>query len=202
MLVLTSNSHLASTHSGGLSVVATGLKITDITGSITALCALFVAALSLWTVRRHNSLSVRPHISIVRVIENNQGMKEGLYLRNHGLGPALIDKLVIEIDTKKTVITRYQDLKQLFALYDFDVRDLGIYWMDLLPKDGCERFLWIESNCEAKKEVFKRLMYDVRLIVKYRSFYDEQKSASFEMREETEADARAKARYTPTNSEP
>ena len=100
---------------GEAPAVASGLKITDITGGITALCALFIATFSLWTARRHNSLSVRPHISIVRVIANMDGKKEGLYLRNHGLGPALVDELIIEIDAKKTVIRRYTSWRQVFG---------------------------------------------------------------------------------------
>jgi hypothetical protein len=183
---------------GAASDTASGLKITDVTGGITALCALFVAAFSLWTARRHNSLSVRPHLSIVRVIENKEKTKKGLYIRNHGLGPALVDELIIEIDSKKVVIRKYQDLKQLFDLYAFDRGDLGVYWMDLLPKDGCERFVWLENEAEEKKEEFKRLMFDVRLIVKYRSFYEERRSVSYEMKEEAEPDARANARAAPS----
>lgn len=172
VLAITHASNQLIARGGEISAAASDLKITDITGGITALCALFVAGFSLWTVRRHNILSARPRISIVRVIKNNDGKKEGLYLRNHGLGPALIDELIIEIDAKKTVISRYQDLKRLFELYDFECEDLGVYWMDLLPKDACERFIWLESEKEDKKEEFKRLMFDTRLEIQVRHGVD------------------------------
>ncbi len=171
---------------GGSSITSTvsgatgGLKITDITGGMTAFCALLVAVGSLWISLRHHRLSVRPKISIVRVIENNDAHKKGLYLRNHGLGPALITSITVELKSEEIVIRRYEDLKIIFSRYAFQPGDLCTYWLEVIPKDACERLIWLESDSFSADEEFKRLMSDTRLTVTYESFYKEKEVEVYE----------------------
>jgi hypothetical protein len=141
MIVLIGEGPSMSATASGATAIASSLKITDVIGVFIAFCALLVAVGSLLISLRHHRLSVRPKISIVRVIENNDNHKKGLYLRNHGLGPALITGIKIELKSKKTVIRCYEDLKNLFSLYTFQRNDLGTYWLEVLPKDACERLI-------------------------------------------------------------
>jgi hypothetical protein len=152
-----------------------GLKPTDITGGLTALCALAVASGSLWLTRRHNRLSVRPKISVVQVIDNSDNKKIGLYLRNHGLGPALIEEISFEV-RNGPILRSFQNLRMfLFAnnKYYFIPKELGALWLEVLPKDACEGLLWLESKETNAAAQFKRLLSDLRLVVQYRSFYGE-----------------------------
>jgi hypothetical protein len=179
LFVLNAGDSAAAT-STDISGVATGrLKITDITGGITAFCALIVAVGSLYISMRHHRLSVMPKLSIVRVIENNDGEKKGLYLRNHGLGPAIIAGIVIELKSQNKIIHCYEDLKIIFSLYGFEIGDLGTYWLDVLPKDACERFIWLESSANSANEEFMELMKDIKLTVLYESFYEEKRMATY-----------------------
>lgn len=172
---------LAKTGSAASGAVG-GIKITDITSGLTALFALAVASGSLWFTRRHNRLSVRPKISIVRVIENNDGTKKGLYLRNHGLGPALISEITFESKSTEHTYRRVEELSRLlFSHYAFQSGELGIYWLEVLPKDACERLLWLESDQPEVNDDFQALLSDIRLVVKYRSFYGEPDIETFEM---------------------
>ena len=59
-------------------------------GSIIALLALFVAIWSITSSRKHNRLTVRPHL--YETIETDSiNFICGFYIANKGLGPALIN---------------------------------------------------------------------------------------------------------------
>lgn len=164
------------------SALASHLKLGALIGGggLTALFALFVSVGSLWFTRRHNRLSVRPRVSIVRIVENNDNKKKGLYLRNHGLGPALIDEIIFEVKSDGKVFNAYESFRDfVFSEYRFVRGDLGVYWLDLLPKDATERVLWLEDD-EADDE-FKALLFDVRMKVRYSSFYGEHWEEVYEM---------------------
>lgn len=166
---------------GSAAGVFNGIKITEITGGVIALFALLVAAGSLWLTRRHHRLSVKPRISIVRVVANNDKLKEGLYLRNHGLGPALIEEISFEIRSAKKTFRSYSELKKfLLPDYGFYSGDIGSYWLELLPKDACERLIWLESDKPSAKAKFKLLLNELKLTVKYRSLYEEQETEIYE----------------------
>ena len=162
------------------------VSITDISTLVIAMCSVFVAIWSVVWTRRHNMLSVKPLLSIVRVIDNNDGQKRGLYLRNHGLGPAIIESISIKIPRKNIEFKEYGDLSKIFDLYQLKKGDLGVYWLDLLPKDVCERFLWLESDGSNEKEEFKKLMFALVFTVEYSSFYGKKGKAKFKMQENVE----------------
>ena len=69
---------------------------------IVALCALFIAAWQAWGTRRHNRLSVKPHLATW----TNQDDSDGFYkvrfvLLNNGLGPAILKKFRVFFDGKR-----------------------------------------------------------------------------------------------------
>jgi hypothetical protein len=159
----------------GSSDAGGGVKVTDIASGLIALFALVVATGSLWLTRRHYRLSVRPKVSIVRVIHDHGGAKKGFYLRNDGLGPALIDEISFEIKNGPALRSYENLLMFLFAndKYYFNQGQLGVRWIEVLPKDVCERLLWLESKESNAGDQFMHLLADLRLVVKYGSFYGE-----------------------------
>ncbi|MGZ0656577.1 hypothetical protein ACWPKS_13315 [Coraliomargarita sp. W4R72] len=148
--------------------------LSDFASIFVASCALFV---SIWSVRsqqRHNKQSVRPKLFPVRVGPNRDGTRLGVYLRNHGLGPAYIKQLSFEPPGLKKKISQTDDLQRIFDAYDFDHHDLGQYWLQVIPKDGLERILWLEETSSPKKiSEFNRMLDGAYLYVEYESSYGE-----------------------------
>lgn len=73
--------------------------ITGISTTVIALCAL---AFSIWQgiqTRKHNKLSVRPHFTIWTKSDVLKGFF-AIELTNNGIGPALIEKFLVTIDSK------------------------------------------------------------------------------------------------------
>jgi hypothetical protein len=65
--------------------------IGDNAAIIVALCAFGVAVYQAYATRRHNRLSVRPHLVVFTERHNDNGKgKFAVTLRNSGLGPAII----------------------------------------------------------------------------------------------------------------
>lgn len=75
--------------------------------TVTAIATIFIALLalsvSIWhgvVTRRHNRLSLRPHLCLL--VELSEGPPEmGIFLENNGLGPAIIKSIAITIDGNK-----------------------------------------------------------------------------------------------------
>jgi hypothetical protein len=59
--------------------------------------ALIVSTLQYFVVRKHHRLSVRPHVVITFTLEGGTGEKNGIYLANPGLGPAIMKALSVEV---------------------------------------------------------------------------------------------------------
>lgn len=68
---------------------------------IIAICAVFIAAYQAYATRKHNKLSVKPHLNDFRDKESNS--KQLIYtftLNNNGLGPAIIKEWKVYVDGK------------------------------------------------------------------------------------------------------
>ena len=68
--------------------------------AIIALCALFVATYQVVATRRHNRLSVRPHIEVTPNRTLDTLGRFAVTLRNNGLGPAIIESYEVTLDDK------------------------------------------------------------------------------------------------------
>ncbi len=68
--------------------------ILDISVSVIAFCALVVSIWQMTESRKHNLISTKP-ILCFRVISNPNEKKNGIFLVNRGLGPALIKSMMI-----------------------------------------------------------------------------------------------------------
>jgi hypothetical protein len=81
---------------------------------------------------RHNRLSVRPHVVPTFVLEGGKGERNGIYIANPGLGPAIIKAVSVEMGGKSYDATDKRVWRNVF-------RDLTI-----VP--GCFRQGWVESG--------------------------------------------------------
>ena len=75
---------------------------TDISASeITSVCALVVSVASLWATRRHQRLSVTPHLAdYTNKLTTNEGLTLTYEISNNGIGPARIRSFVLFRDGK------------------------------------------------------------------------------------------------------
>lgn len=64
-----------------------------VAAAVIALMSMLATLWQSWTVRRHNRLSVRPHLDFFR--NYGIGGPVSLSLINHGLGPAIIKRVVV-----------------------------------------------------------------------------------------------------------
>jgi hypothetical protein len=62
--------------------------------------ALIVSTLQYRVVRKHYRLSVRPHVNFTFILEGGTAERNGIYLANLGLGPAIIKALSVEVGGK------------------------------------------------------------------------------------------------------
>ena len=51
-------------------------------------------------VERHYRLSVKPHVNVMFYLEGRKDQKNGIYLGNNGLGPAIIKAVSVEVGGK------------------------------------------------------------------------------------------------------
>lgn len=90
---------------------------------IIALCALFVTAYEAWSTRRHNKLSVKPHITTFTYRHRNSNKSPSgetiltgtilIELLNNGLGPAVIQDFKVLLDNNDTGIKNIEDAETM-----------------------------------------------------------------------------------------
>lgn len=72
--------------------------VTAIAATVTAIAALFVAVWDNVQTREYNRVSVQPHLVLEFSKHQGDDANEGrLVLRNEGIGPAVIDRIAIEL---------------------------------------------------------------------------------------------------------
>jgi hypothetical protein len=95
---------------------------------IISIGSLTIASWQYRAVTRHYRLSVRPHVVITFPLEGGTGERNGIYLANPGLGPAIIKALSVEVGGKSYDAAEQRVWKNIF-------RDLGLVL-------GCFRQGW------------------------------------------------------------
>ena len=153
-------------------------SIIGVASIIIALCALVFTIKQGSQARKHNSLSVRPFLTIW----TRQYSEKGLYeveLINNGLGPALIEKFTVKVDGK--VITGEgtepveKALKVVFPNHNYQSHQSYVdKGYSMAPKEKCTivaiQFTdqpW--PTPESVSQAFNR----AELEVAYKSFYEE-----------------------------
>lgn len=85
----------------------------SISSVLVALSAMFIAIWQAYLTRKHNHLSVRPHISISW--KNIPGEALRCEMLNHGVGPAFIKKVVLVVGGQEHAVNSYEDYKMVFT---------------------------------------------------------------------------------------
>jgi hypothetical protein len=98
--------------------------------------ALIVSSMQYCVVKSHYRLSVRPHVVITFTLEGGRDEKNGIYMANLGLGPAIIKALSVEVGGKS-----------------YNAMDKRVWWNvfhDLTIIPGCFRQGWAQSGSALK----------------------------------------------------
>ena len=149
--------------------------------AVVAVSALFIAFYSAQQTRKHNRLSVKPHITAFPNTDiNPRECLLSVELMNNGLGPAIIKKYLIYFDGKIVADTDYNTLKNFFdnlikskkkEVYQHTIAALGKdYAMPANEKRVIISIKFPIKSKETEKE-FEELLDKFDLIVEYESFY-------------------------------
>lgn len=143
---------------------------------LVALVALVVAVGSFWVQRKHNRLSVKPHlITFTEIVEAKKHVL--VRLKNNGLGPALIKSFEFRFDGKiKNNGSPYKvgeliDMLLKGVLYRSTRTHLGTDYA--MPANESMVLVDIELMPTESLSLFevKKRLERIDLIVKYESFY-------------------------------
>jgi len=152
--------------------------------TIIAICALVLTVGQMWTNRRHNRLSVRPHLdSHIRRIWSDQGFTVSLAVRNVGIGPCITKDVRVFKDGARFMETAGHAVL-IEALVDACIQRKLNYRLSNhgLPGIGCgikaaeehciAEILFINLPRNVQHEV-EALFNGVRIEIDYESFYGE-----------------------------
>lgn len=153
---------------------------------ITAFCALFLTIVELRANRKHNKLSVRPHLGTFAFHDTNDGILEYTYiLKNDGLGPAIVNrfsvffsnKLLVENDVLETQEKVGQKISDHFAAKYY----VGAYTKGAVVSAG-ESFTLLNIRMEllSSDQIghLRNFLDNFDLEIEYSSFYGDEFSVS------------------------
>lgn len=155
---------------------------------IIALCALLFTGYSTYATRRHDRLSVKPHLTTF--VHRSQKPGEGflaISLLNNGLGPALIDSYEILIDGSPLKIKNSNEaekpLREVLGSLNFNhsVTVLGKQYSMPANERKDILILQFEAKTNTDFESVEEKLNRFDLVVKYRSMYG--KSFEYDSRE-------------------
>lgn len=156
--------------------------ILSITATIVSVCALFVAAYQTILMRQQQSASVWPKLVISNAYFEDMGNDTfyRLDIRNVGIGPALITRVVIEADgVKFNTMNDYGKwvLKQHQAVdsLQYDARDL--LPEEVIPQNETIRLF--DTYKSRFASYFTPKQTNFKITVGYESVYGEKWQASF-----------------------
>lgn len=154
------------------------MTVPEFIASITAISALIFSGWSLVTQRKHNKLSVKPHLTLNH--KWDQGVRK-VFLKNSGLGPAIVVKHELQFQDKSIPFHSGIDIEHLAegflgpgfysAGYSIDknqviepgdnINFLGLYWHD-------------DHEYQVAKDTVIDFLQKAQLIVHYKSMYGQQ----------------------------
>jgi hypothetical protein len=150
--------------------------ITGISSAVIALCALALTVCQAWTTRRHNRLSVKPHLdtwSDSDEVNNNYTVK----LLNNGIGPAVIKSFEIQVDGQPVVGEGVEPVKKtlkiLFPEYQYDSHQSYVapgYVMAAKEAHDLASVTFRGQKVPRPEEV-RNAIKKARLLIHYESFY-------------------------------
>lgn len=153
----------------------------DNTAEVVALCALFFTAFQLHATRKHNKLSVKPHL-VTFVNRNREPGKGSLSakLMNNGLGPAIIKNYQIYLDGKMLEIKSSKEAEETLKkiLHDKKLITTSATLLGkryAMPSKESKDIMIVNFVLERDnefEEIESRLKFD--LVVEYESIYGEE----------------------------
>ncbi len=147
---------------------------------VIATCALVLTAYQVSAIRRHNRLSVKPHLAFVRRrrVDSHEGALS-LEVTNNGLGPAIIESLEVSFDARKLLFSCSAELQEkIFELLQRKIKKSSVFTFgrdDSIRKDQTVEILRLEFSVNSQGDVkeiesrFQRLA----IVIHYRSIYGE-----------------------------
>lgn len=162
-----------------LSLLEELLKTDNIIAATSAFVAVLALGLTIWQgtlTRKHNRLSVRPHL----VIETDSGVHEfEVKLTNNGLGPALIKRINVVVDGKPSSQdkeSRFESLlKSLFENIDSEVETTEFGDNYVMAEKESVKIMKITftGNNKPDPSAIKARLNSADLLIEYESFYNE-----------------------------
>ena len=154
--------------------------ILGVASAIIALCAF---AISVWqgvVSRKHNRMSVRPHLTTWRHSSASRGYYQ-VDLINNGIGPALIEKFSVKIDGKVLPGTELEAIdKAMKILFPNTSYTMGKAYVGrgyaMAPKERCTIVsVQFTGGAVPSPEIVEHaLLSRADLEVRYKSFYGEE----------------------------
>lgn len=150
--------------------------ITTIATVIIALCALFLSYWQFRALSRHNKLSIKPLITFeVYSAETENGF--GIYIRNSGIGPAIVKNFKIVVDSTEIIAERPELWKKAAVKLSIDYNTLKFFTLYnnfTIPAGKRFPMLTTDSNIKLDlKKLFVEALPRVNIIVYYNSIYNE-----------------------------
>jgi hypothetical protein len=152
--------------------------IAGLSSAVVAFCALGLTIWQAHIARRHNILSVTPHLTTWSHWDKANNKYE-VQLLNNGIGPAFIQSFQIQVDKQPIVGERYEPiekaLKILFPQSKYTSSQAFVargYAMAANENRSLVRLQFLGDEAPPTEEVehnFKR----VRLIIEYSSMYEQ-----------------------------
>ena len=155
-------------------------ETSDIITICLAIIALAALSTSIWQAhisRKHNRLSVKPHIDNKTC--HVKGKDISCSIVNHGVGPAFISSLNIKCDDKVFKIDSYEDYKKLFHHLSIDLEkvkhEVGVPTKSssLFQGNSYYLFKFPDSNIDnLLNDKLRSSISKLTIQVNYKSIYD------------------------------
>jgi hypothetical protein len=150
--------------------------ITGIASAVIALCALFFTVWQVTVIRRHNKLSVTPHLT-TWYHSDDENNRYQIELLNNGIGPALIKSFLIQVDGQSINGEASEPIKKalkiLFPQYCYESFQSYIASGYMMSEKETRALVVIQFNGELlpKPEEVDHAIKRTRLIIEYESIY-------------------------------
>lgn len=152
------------------------LTLDFVVAASAAVIALAALGVSVWQgilTRRHNKLSVTPHLRLDGHLAYDKPIE--ITLENCGIGPAFIEQFVLELDGKEILGSRIERVIKLLAALNLEH---GVYFFTLGPGDSVkpgDRQVLLSfpdsANNLVENEKIRAVFPRIKFLINYKSIY-------------------------------
>jgi hypothetical protein len=146
----------------------------SLASAVVATAALFISIWNAWATRRHNRLSVRPHLALSKKTSPNAPQLT-IDIKNNGLGPAIMTSIrvfVDDIDQSLTRAAQWQDIVAKLRIFGGMITGYAMLGAEAL-RPGDTRLL-VSINDPTKIHDVQTIQAEttrLRIVVEYSSMY-------------------------------